>query len=155
MTDKMNWRRANRERRMWDRGANSVVDEKERLEHDPAARWFKKSELPKPARQQQYKPKSGSGKTIVISGAGDRCPRCGVPMQIREHDGVGDKQLRMPFYYRRWFCCMNKSCNTKQVMPPRYKVMNSRQSSDTSPDNNKPTVMRPDPAGPNERPPWE
>jgi ABC-type transport system substrate-binding protein len=77
------------------------------------------------------------------------------PMQIREHDGVGEKQLRKPFYYLRWFYCLNKNCRTTTVMPERHKVMNSRQPSNTPPDNNTPTVMRPDPAGPNERPPWE
>ena len=43
-------------------------------------------------RQQQRKLKSGNGKTTVIPGHGDPCPRCGVPMEIREHNGVGDKQ---------------------------------------------------------------
>jgi hypothetical protein len=132
---------------MWDRGATNVADENERFENDPAARWLKKSHPAKPVRQPRYKPKSGIGKTIVIPGDGDPCPRCGIPMGIREHDGVSDEQLRQPFYYRRWFCCMNKNCKTTTVMPERYKVMNPGESSET--------VMWPDPADPNERPPWE
>ena len=61
-------------------------------------------------------------KPIVISGDGDPCPRCGVPMQIREPDGIGDRQRRQRFFYTRWFCCMNKQCKTTLVMPARYKV---------------------------------
>jgi hypothetical protein len=48
--------------------------------------------------------------------------RCGVPMQIREPAGVGDRQQRQLFSYTRWFCCMNKQCKTTLVMPARYKV---------------------------------
>jgi hypothetical protein len=50
------------------------------------------------------------------------CPRCGVPMQIREPAGIGDRQQRQLFSYTRWFCCMNKQCKTTLVMPARYKV---------------------------------
>ena len=49
-------------------------------------------------------------KPIVIPGDGDPCPRCGVPMQIREPAGVGDRQQRQLLSYTRWFCCMNKQC---------------------------------------------
>lgn len=69
-------------------------------------------------------------------------------MEIREHNGISDKQLRQPFYYARWFCCMNKSCKTRQVMPPRYKVMNPVELSERSPDKIKQTVMQPEPADP-------
>jgi len=61
-------------------------------------------------------------KPIVIPGEGDPCLRCGVPMQIREPDSIGDRQRR--FFYTRWFCCMNKRCKTTLVMPERYKVAN-------------------------------
>ena len=156
MTGKMNWGRSNRERRMWDRGVSNVADEKERFERDRATRWLNNSQLAKATQQQQYyKPKSGNGKTIIILGDGDPCPRCGVPTQIREHNGVGDKQLRKQFYYSRWFYCMNTSCKTTVVTAERYKIMNPVVKSDTWPDNAKPTVMQPDPADPNERPPWE
>jgi hypothetical protein len=63
-------------------------------------------------------------KPIVIPGNGDPCLRCGVPMQIRKYDEVTKKKLRQPYFYTRWFCCMNKSCRTTLVMPARYKVMN-------------------------------
>ena len=61
-------------------------------------------------------------KFIVIPGDGDPCPRCGQPMQIRKYGGIDEKQLREPFSYTRWFCCMNKICKTTLVMPARYKV---------------------------------
>jgi hypothetical protein len=60
-------------------------------------------------------------KCTVIPGDGDPCPRCGQPMQIREYDGIDEKQLREPSY-TRWFCCMNKTCKTTLVMPARYRV---------------------------------
>ena len=61
-------------------------------------------------------------KCIVIPRDGDACPRCGEPMQIREYDGFDVKRLHQPFFYTRWFCCMNKRCKTSLVMPARYKV---------------------------------
>jgi len=41
-------------------------------------------------KRSQRKP----GKHVVIPGDGDPCPSCDQPMQIREHDGIGAKQLR-------------------------------------------------------------
>ena len=73
-------------------------------------------------------------------------------MEIHEHNSVGDKQLRQPFYYTRWFRCTNKSCKTTLVMPERYKVINSIVRSDPGADN---MIAQPEPADPNERPPWE
>jgi hypothetical protein len=140
---------------MWDRGVSNVADEKEQFERDRAARRLNRPQIAKPDATATAKPKSGNGKTTVIPGDGDPCPRCGVPMQIREHNGVGDKQLRQPFFFARWFCCMNKSCRTTLVTPERYKLVNPVVRSDTWPDNAKPTVRQPEPADPNERPPWE
>ena len=59
----------------------------------------------------------------VVPGEGDPCPRCGVPMQIREYNNLTDKHLHWPYFNTRWFCCMNKSCRTTLVMPRRYKVI--------------------------------
>jgi len=58
----------------------------------------------------------------TVPGQGDPCPRCGMPTEIREHDGLRDKHLRQPFYYTRWFYCTNKQCKTTMIMPDRYKV---------------------------------
>jgi hypothetical protein len=161
----MNWGRANQERRVSDRGVSNVADEKELFKSDRAARWLNRAEPGKPTRQQYspqpakttrqqpHKPKSGKGKTTVIPRDGDPCPRCGVPMEIHEHNSVGDKQLRQRSYYTRWFRCANKSCKTTQIMPPRYKVMNSIVRSDPGSDNM--IVQQPEPADPNEPPPWE
>jgi hypothetical protein len=48
----------------------------------------------------------------------------GVPMQIREYSNLIDKHSHRPYFYMRWFCCMNKNCRTTLVMPERYKIMN-------------------------------
>jgi hypothetical protein len=137
---------------MSDRGVSNVADEKETVQERPAAQWLNRPQPAKPTRQQHHKPKSRKGKTTVIPGDGDPCPRCGVPMEIHEHNSVGDKQLRQRAYYTRWFCCTNKSCQTRQVMPPRYKVINSIVRSDLGSDD---MIVQPEPADPNERPPWE
>jgi len=42
-------------------------------------------------------------KYMIVSEDGPPCPRCGRPMQVREHDRIREKQLRQPFYYSRWF----------------------------------------------------
>jgi len=68
------------------------------FKNDPAARWLNRPRPATPARQQHHMPKSGKGKTAVIPGDGDPCPRCGVLMEIHEHNSVGDKQVRQPFY---------------------------------------------------------
>jgi hypothetical protein len=45
-------------------------------------------------------------------------------MQIREYGEASKEHPDQPYFYARWFCCMNKSCRTTLVMPERYKVMN-------------------------------
>src|SRR6516225_8301320 len=39
-----------------------------------------------------------------------------VPMQIRECGDLTEKHPYRPYFYTRWFCCMNKSCRTTLVM---------------------------------------
>jgi hypothetical protein len=56
--------------------------------------------------------KRNRDRRVVIPGNGDPCPRCGVPMQIREYYEVTKKKLRQSYFYTRWFCCMNKRCRT-------------------------------------------
>jgi hypothetical protein len=75
-------------------------------------------------RRAKTKKRKWCGKnTVVVDGAGDPCPRCYRPMQIREHGDVnGQKLAAQPFFYTRWFCCMYADCKTNMVMPDRYKV---------------------------------
>jgi hypothetical protein len=65
---------------------------------------------------------------VVLGGQGPDCPRCGRPMQVREHDRIRAKQLRQPFYYSRWFYCTHKSCRTKTVMFEEFKVNSEVES---------------------------
>jgi hypothetical protein len=67
------------------------------------------------------KKKRQRNRAVVVRGDGDPCPRCGVPMQIREYSNLTDKDLHQPYFYTRWFCCMNKSCRTTLVMPERLQ----------------------------------
>ena len=66
-------------------------------------------------------------KFLVLDKQGPGCPRCGRPMQIREHDRIRPKQLRQPFYYSRWFRCMHKDCKTTIVHRDEFKVWNSAE----------------------------
>lgn len=59
---------------------------------------------------------------VVVGENGDPCPRCGKPTEIRTHPEITEKHLRQPFYYSRWFYCLNPDCRTKQIMPDRYMV---------------------------------
>jgi hypothetical protein len=61
---------------------------------------------------------------IVVPGLGDPCPRCCQPTQIREHEAVTEAHLRAPYYYRRWFCCLNPQCRVTTHLADRYRVWN-------------------------------
>jgi hypothetical protein len=62
---------------------------------------------------------------VVVRGWGDPCPKCCQPTQIREHDAITEKHRRQPFYFTRWFYCVNPACKTSMVMVERYKVWNA------------------------------
>jgi hypothetical protein len=74
-------------------------------------------------KQQRQERMERTGASIAVEGEGDPCPRCGRPMQIREHCRITEKQLRQPFYYSRWFLCCNPRCRTTLFMPERFKVV--------------------------------
>ncbi len=38
-------------------------------------------------------------------GNGRECPKCGKPMERREHKNIGAKQLNKTYYYREWDYC--------------------------------------------------
>lgn len=58
----------------------------------------------------------------VVPGDGYPCPRCGKPTEIREHTEVTEKHFAQPFYYSRWFNCIDRRCRTTLIMPPRFIV---------------------------------
>jgi hypothetical protein len=62
-----------------------------------------------------------SRRYVIVSESRPPCPRCGRPMQVREHYRIREKQLRQPYYYSRWFCCRHGDCRTTLVMPEQYK----------------------------------
>jgi hypothetical protein len=64
-------------------------------------------------------------RAVVIPGEGDPCPRCGQPTEIREHPRITDRERRRPFYYRRWFMCVNEACRTTTIVRPEYQVINA------------------------------
>jgi hypothetical protein len=62
---------------------------------------------------------------VIVPGLGDPCPRCCQPTEIREHQKITAKHLRQPFYFRRWFNCMNSACKAQMICPERHKVWNA------------------------------
>jgi hypothetical protein len=69
---------------------------------------------------------------VVVSTAGPACPRCGVATEVREHDRITNQHRRQPFYYRQWYCCMERHCVTTTVMPREHRVWNEPQPSTRS-----------------------
>jgi hypothetical protein len=63
---------------------------------------------------------------VIVPGKGPLCPRCGWPTQIREHRDISERELRKPYYFRRWFRCINGRCKTTLIMPDEFKVRNGR-----------------------------
>jgi len=58
----------------------------------------------------------------VVGHDGDPCHRCGQPTEVREHIEITAKHRNQPFYYSRWFYCVNDACQTKQIMPDRFRI---------------------------------
>jgi hypothetical protein len=61
-------------------------------------------------------------KAVIVPGQGIACPRCNRPTQVRKHAALGERQLRAPFYYRRWFFCTNPTCQTTMIMRDEDRV---------------------------------
>jgi len=53
-------------------------------------------------------------KPIVILGDGDRCPRCGVPMQYVMPDGIGDRQRSQRFFIRAGSAASSRADSHRQ-----------------------------------------
>jgi len=62
--------------------------------------------------------------TVVRGRKGEACPRCGQATEVREHKAVTAKELGRPFYYARWFICVNRRCKTTMIMKEEHKVWN-------------------------------
>jgi hypothetical protein len=69
---------------------------------------------------------------VVLPGAGPACPRCGRPMQIREHRDITAELLRKPYYFSRWYRCMHRDCKTTLVTPDEFKVYNQPENRNTA-----------------------
>lgn len=72
----------------------------------------------------------GKRKSYETDGVGPGCPRCGNPTVVRKHREVGERQLRQPFYYEKWFYCWNEECKTTLIMPDEHRVFPKEVSND-------------------------
>jgi hypothetical protein len=57
-----------------------------------------------------------------------KCPRCRGAVEVREHKSVTEKMLRQPFFYTRWYRCVNRECPTKNIMPKEFIVWNKNKA---------------------------
>ena len=60
----------------------------------------------------------------MVTPDGTTCPRCGVEAESRKHTQITDKQLTQPFYFKRWYNCINEQCKTGIFMLEDWKVEN-------------------------------
>ena len=88
----------------------------------------------------------------VIGHDGVPCPRCRRPTEIREHTLITQKHLNQPYYYSRWFNCLNPGCVVSLHMIDQFKVFPERRELWTE---TEVEVMQPRTAGADEAPPWE
>lgn len=59
---------------------------------------------------------------------GKPCIKCGTLTQVREHTHLTDKHLRQPYYFSKWYCCINPNCKTTIFMDEKYKVWNKNKA---------------------------
>jgi hypothetical protein len=76
------------------------------------------------ASERRIKFRNKKGKYVLLAGmVGDPCPRCGGITEVHQHAEVTERHLtKQPYYYSRWFACMNPRCKTTLIMPERYRV---------------------------------
>ena len=79
----------------------------------------------------------------TIKEPGIDCPRCGLPTRTKEHERITAKELRKPFYYRRWFVCDNRHCRTTTIMLEEHKVFQSTTKSAPTPTQVSPPLATP------------
>lgn len=60
----------------------------------------------------------------VVREQGEKCPRCMLPAQEREHVEISERELNRPFYYSKWWSCQNRACATTVFMRDEYRVFN-------------------------------
>jgi len=61
---------------------------------------------------------------LDVHAGGPRCFRCGKWTMVYERVSPTPKMLAAPFYYRRFFRCVNKQCKTTLIMPDEFRVWN-------------------------------
>ena len=60
----------------------------------------------------------------VVNETGVPCIKCGKPTQTREHLFMREKHYKQPYYYSKWFNCINKDCNSTLFMREEDRVWN-------------------------------
>ena len=85
------------------------------------------NELRLAERKERLSQKRNSN-TVVVEGDGPPCHRCGQLTRIHGHREVSKKMLSQPFYYERWYVCLNPTCKTTLIMPNDFRVHGSSQT---------------------------
>jgi hypothetical protein len=64
---------------------------------------------------------------ILMGSDGPPCACCKKPMAIYEHRIITERMLQQPYYYFRWYRCLNHDCVTTVVWVEEFKVVNPPQ----------------------------
>ena len=92
--------------------------------HRHSASSAARGDGPLEERKRETVPNGGKpmGNRLIVLGDGPPCPTCGRSTQIREHRQITADLVAKPYYFRRWFCCVNRRCKTKLIMRDEFKV---------------------------------
>jgi hypothetical protein len=64
------------------------------------------------------------GAPLFAAMTGRRVRSVAVQRRCVSMTGSGRRHLRQPYYYTRWYCCVNHYCATTLIMPEAHKVWN-------------------------------
>jgi len=48
--------------------------------------------------------------SVEVLGYDKECPKCKQKLQIRKHKFLREKQQKAPYYYKKWYVCVNTNC---------------------------------------------
>lgn len=48
--------------------------------------------------------------SVEVIGYDKQCPKCNQKLQVRTHKYLTEKQKRAPFFYEKWYACINHDC---------------------------------------------
>lgn len=69
----------------------------------------------------------------LVTGEGERCPRCGKKMVRKEHKPEWRPKASQPYYFKWWDVCRNRKCRHHVQHYEAAKVWVARDGEDGDP----------------------